>query len=151
MELALGELLDERLITLDLQATEREGAIRELAGLIDRAGKLADRDEYVNAVLAREALGSTGVGHGVAIPHGKSPAVREAAVAFGRSRTGVDFAAPDGRPADLVFLIAAPEGAHDLHLKALAHLARRLVHDEVREALRQAGSAHEVVRVLAQA
>lgn len=148
MEASLSHLLDESLVTLELRATEREAAIRELAGLLDRAGKLADVDSYVAAVLAREALGTTAVGMGVAIPHGKSAAVRQAAVAFGRSRAGVDFAAPDGRRVDLVFLIAAPEGAHDLHLQALARLARRLMHDEVRAALRQARTAGEVVRAL---
>lgn len=148
MELMLEELLNESLIELDLQATDRESAIRELAALLDRAGKLADVEEYVAAVLAREALGTTAVGMGVAIPHGKSAAVREAAVAFGRSRAGVEFAAPDHRPVDLVFLIAAPEGAHDLHLQALARLARRLMHDQVRAALRQARTPGEVVRAL---
>ncbi|HEY8394335.1 MAG TPA: fructose PTS transporter subunit IIA [Thermaerobacter sp.] len=149
VETVLRHLLDESLVTLELEATERAAAIRELAGLLHRAGKLVDVEEYVAAVMAREALGSTAVGLGVAIPHGKSAAVRQAAVAFGRSRTGVDFAAPDGRPVDLVFLIAAPEAAHDLHLQALARLARRLMHDEVRAALRQARTAGEVVRALA--
>lgn len=148
MDVSLSHLLDESLVTLELRATEREAAIRELAGLLDRAGKLADLDSYVAAVLAREALGTTAVGMGVAIPHGKSAAVRQAAVAFGRSRTGVDFSAPDGRAVDLVFLVAAPEGAHDLHLQALARLARRLTHDEVCAALRQARTAGEVVRAL---
>ena len=148
MEAGISDLLDPRWMTLDLQARDREEAIRELAGLLERAGKLDDPEQFVAAVLARESQGSTAVGMGVAIPHGKSPAVREAAVAFGRSSRGVDFPAPDDQPVDLVFLIAAPEGAHDWHLQALARLARRLMHDDVRAALRAARAPEEVIRAL---
>ncbi|GAB6876902.1 PTS sugar transporter subunit IIA [Thermaerobacter litoralis] len=148
MNCALNDLLDESLVTLELKASHREAAIWELAGLLDRAGKLVDIEKYVAAVMAREALGTTAVGMGVAIPHGKSAAVRTAAVAFGRAPAGVDFGAPDGAPVDLIFLIAAPEGAHDVHLQALANLARRLMHDEVRAALRQARTSGEVIKAL---
>jgi mannitol/fructose-specific phosphotransferase system IIA component (Ntr-type) len=87
---------------------------------------------------------------GIAIPHAKSPSVTRASVAFGRSASGVDFGAEDGTPADLVFLIAAPEGADDLHVRVLSRLARRLIHESFRTALREADSSAAVVDIIHQ-
>ena len=99
--------------------------------------------------MAREQeTGGTGMESGIAIPHAKSPAVVRPSVAFGRSEAGVDFGAEDGSSADLIFLIAAPEGADDLHVRVLSRLARRLIHEEFRTALRDAGSPEAVYDVI---
>jgi mannitol/fructose-specific phosphotransferase system IIA component (Ntr-type) len=102
----------------------------------------------VAKVRAREESGPTGMEMGIAIPHGKDEAVTSPSVAFGRAPGGVDFKAPDGTPADLVFLIAAPEGGSDVHLTVLSRLARKLVHEDFRESLRTAGSEEEVVSII---
>ncbi len=102
----------------------------------------------MDAVWAREQeTGGTGMESGVAIPHAKHPGVTQASVAVGRAPAGVDFGADDA-PADLIFLIAAPAGADDVHVTVLSKLARRLVHESFRTALRQAPSAEAVVTIL---
>jgi fructose-specific phosphotransferase system IIA component len=136
-------------VSLDLEAGDRQGAIEALAALMAREGRLSDPEAYVKAVLAREEeTGGTGMESGIAIPHAKSVGVTSPAIAFARSSRGLDFGAEDGTPADLVFLIAAPEGADELHVKMLSRLARRLVHDEFRTRLRQAATPDEVVAVI---
>ena len=143
----VGDLLHSQLINLELKATSKTEAIGELAALMAAGGFLNDVQEYIAAVMEREAIGSTGVGMGVAIPHGKSKAVCEACVAFGKSVPGVDFNGPDG-PAHLIFLIAVPENADNHHLKILAKLSRMLIHEEVRTQLEQATSKEEVLNAL---
>lgn len=143
----IGDLLRPELITLELKAAAKAEVIRELAALMAAAGFLDDVEAYIAAVMEREAIGSTGVGMGVAIPHGKVKAVRAACVAFGKSTPGVDFGGPDG-PAHLIFLIAVPENADNHHLKILAKLSRMLIHEEVRAKLAQATSEEEVLAAL---
>lgn len=141
-------LVDPELVVLDLAADDRRGVIEALADRLVAAGRVTDRDGFVAAVLAREQeTGGTGMESGIAIPHAKHPAVRQASVAVARVPAGVDFGAADA-PADLVFLIAAPAGADDVHVSVLSALARRLVHDEFRTALRQAPDAEAVAAVL---
>jgi fructose-specific phosphotransferase system IIA component len=136
-------------VSLDLEAGDRQGAIEALAALMAREGRVSDPEAYVKAVLAREEeTGGTGMESGIAIPHAKSAVVTRPAIAFARSGVGLDFGAEDGTPADLVFLIAAPEGADELHVKMLSRLARRLVHEEFRTRLRQAATPDEVVAVI---
>jgi fructose PTS system EIIA component len=145
----ISDLIDTQLVATDLTATDRDGAIAELVGLLAADGRVADADAYTAAVLAREdETGGTGMESGIAIPHAKSAGVARAAVAFGRSRTGLDFGAEDGTGADLVFLIAAPEGADDLHVRVLSRLARRLIHESFRTALREADSSAAVIDII---
>lgn len=145
----ITELLTADLVTTDLTATDARGAIDELAALLEADGRVTDRPAYVEAVWAREQeTGGTGMGSGIAIPHAKTAAVTRASVAFGRSAAGIDFGSEDGTPADLVFLIAAPEGADDLHVRVLSRLARRLIHEEFRTALREAVSTGDVVATI---
>lgn len=141
----IEDVIGPGLIDVDLKATDTAGAIRELATLMEAEGRVSDREAFVDAVLAREEeTGGTGMESGIAIPHGKSPAVTRASVAFGRSAGGVDFGAEDGTPSDLIFLIAAPEGQDDLHVTLLSRLARKLIHKDFRAALREADSAEAV-------
>ncbi len=145
----IEELTSPSLVSVSLAATERRAAIEELAKLLEADGRVSDVPTYVDAVWAREEeTGGTGMESGIAIPHAKSPAVARPSVAFGRSGAGVDFGAEDGSSADLIFLIAAPEGADDLHVRVLSRLARRLIHEEFRTALREAGSPEAVYDVI---
>jgi fructose-specific phosphotransferase system IIA component len=146
----IEDLTSPSLISVSLAATERRAVIEELAMLLEADGRITDVPAYVDAVWAREQeTGGTGMESGIAIPHAKSPAVVRPSVAFGRSKTGVDFGSEDGSPADLIFLIAASAGADDLHVRVLSRLARRLIHQEFRTALREAVSpeaVHAVIR-----
>ncbi len=145
----IEDLTGPSLISVNLSATDRRGAIEELAKLLEAAGRVTDVPVYVDAVWAREEeTGGTGMESGIAIPHAKSAAVATSSVAFGRSEGGVDFGAEDGSAADLIFLIAAPEGADDLHVRVLSRLARRLIHEEFRTALREAGSPEAVYDIV---
>jgi fructose-specific phosphotransferase system IIA component len=146
--MSIRELIHAGLINLELQAQDAESAVTELAGLLARDGAVADLDRYVTAVREREKHSTTGVGFGVAIPHGKSAAVRRAAVAFGRTRQGLEWNALDGQPVHLVFLIAAPEDADNVHLRALSHLARKLMDEGFREGLRTAATPEQVLSLL---
>lgn len=145
----IEDLTNPSLVSVNLAAIERRAAIEELAKLLEADGRVTDVPTYVDAVWAREQeTGGTGMESGIAIPHAKSPAVARPSVAFGRSEAGVDFGAEDGSTADLIFLIAAPEGADDLHVRVLSRLARRLIHEEFRTALRQAGSPDAVCDII---
>jgi len=147
----INELLTPDTVTVDLAATDRRGAIEELAALLEADGRVSDPATYVEAVWAREQeTGGTGMGSGIAIPHAKSPAVTRPSVAFGRSATGVDFGSEDGTNADLIFLIAAPEGADDLHVRVLSRLARKLIHKEFLASLREAKSKEAVTEIIHQ-
>jgi fructose-specific phosphotransferase system IIA component len=145
----ISDLITPALVTVDLTATDRRAAIDELAQLLEADGRVSDRATYVDAVWAREEeTGGTGMESGVAIPHAKTPAVTRAGIAFGRSTAGVDFGAEDDTPSDLVFLIAAPEGADDLHVRVLSRIARKLIHESFRTSLREAGSPQAVVDII---
>jgi fructose PTS system EIIA component len=145
----ISDLITPALVTVDLTATDRRAAIDELAQLLEADGRVSDRATYVDAVWAREEeTGGTGMESGVAIPHAKTPAVTRAGIAFGRSSAGVDFGAEDDTPSDLVFLIAAPEGADDLHVRVLSRIARKLIHESFRTSLREAVSPQAVVDII---
>lgn len=146
--MSIKELLSPETITLTLQATDRDSAITELASLLAKSGAISDLNTYVAAVRTREQHSTTGVGFGVAIPHAKSSGVARAAVAFGRAPTGLDWNAMDGEPVQMIFLIAAPEGANDLHLKALSQLARMLMREEFRQKLTSAQTPADILNAL---
>src|SRR3989442_14985662 len=119
----IAEFLREDLILPDLQATDKAGVLRELCAPLARANGLSI-GRLTEVLLEREKLGSTGVGEGVAIPHGKLPGVPGLLAAFGRSSKGIDFDAIDKRPAQLFFVLFAPENSAGIHLKALARISR---------------------------
>lgn len=147
----ISDLISPALVATDLSATDTRAAIDELAGLLEADGRVTDRTAYVETVWAREQeTGGTGMESGIAIPHGKSAAVTRASLAFGRSRAGLDFGADDGTPADLVFLIAAPEGEDDLHVRVLSRIARKLIHESFRTSLREADTPEAVVQIIEQ-
>lgn len=144
--MSIDDITSSNLVTLDLEVNDRWEAIEALADLLDRDGRLTDKARYVEAVKAREEeTGGTAMEMGIAIPHAKSSGVERAGVAFGRIGSPVQFG---DEKADLVFLIAAPEGESDLHVKVLSQLARRLVHERFRNALRGAESPEQVVETM---
>jgi PTS system fructose-specific IIA component len=140
----VSSLISTSLVDLDVNASDKDTATRRLAELMNSAGRVTDLDTFLADVTARESQMPTGLEGGIGIPHARSSAVTEPSVAFGRSTSGVDYGAGDG-PAHLIFLIAAPSGGGDEHLKVLAALARRLVHASFKEALLQASDAQDVV------
>ena len=124
----ITDFLRDKAISVELQAKDKEGVIREMVQLLVKAGEIkpADEEKIVPVLLAREALGSTGIGQGVGIPHGKSNVVRQLVGAFGISRRGVNFDSLDGETAQIFFLLLAPEDSAGPHLKALARISRLL-------------------------
>ena len=146
MSITIDDITSTNLVVLDLEVTDQWTAIDALADLLDKDGRLSDRDAYAEAVYAREKdTGGTAMEMGIAIPHAKSSGVSQPGVAFGRTSTPLDYG---GEKVDLIFLIAAPEGEHDLHVTVLQQLARRLVHESFRTSLREASTVEEVVELM---
>ena len=141
----IQDLLKKNVMLLDLQATEKEAVIDEMIAKLAEQGVVSDAAAFKEGIMAREALTSTGLGDGIAMPHSKNAAVKEATVLFAKSNKGVDYASLDGQPTDLFFMIAAPEGANDTHLAALAELSQYLMKDGFADKLRQVTSADEAV------
>ncbi|MDC0773608.1 fructose-specific PTS transporter subunit EIIC [Streptomyces sp. HD] len=147
----LSGYLTEETVKVELGAADKEAAIREMAELLARTGKVADVGELVATALRREAQGTTGLGEEIAIPHAKTDAVSAPAVGFARSAEGVEWGSLDGTKARLVFMIAVPEAAAgDEHLRILALLSRKLVDQEFRERLLAAGDGAAVLGVLSE-
>jgi fructose PTS system EIIBC or EIIC component len=146
----ITDLLTKETIILNLQAKTKEEAIDELVAKLQEAGVLHDAQAFKEAIFAREAQSTTGVGDGIAIPHAKTAAVKRPAVAFGRSKSGIDYDALDGKPSRLFFMIAAPEGANNTHLEALARLSSMLMDPSFRAQIESALSEEEIIRLIAE-
>ena len=144
----LLDILPPGSISVDLAAGSKQEMLAELCGLMETSGKLPDAKAMVQILLEREALGSTGIGQGVAIPHGKSAAVKVQAAALGISKGGVDFDALDGEPVHIVFLLVAPPDGAGNHLKALAKVSRLLKDKFFRQALKDAKSPDEILKII---
>jgi len=147
----IQDLLRKDVMLLDLQATEKTAVIEEMIHSLVDHGYVTDFETFKEGILAREALTSTGLGDGIAMPHSKNSAVKEATVLFAKSNKGVDYESLDGQPTDLFFMIAAPEGANDTHLAALAELSQYLMKDGFADKLRQVTSADQVIELFDQA
>ncbi|HEM5325138.1 TPA: PTS sugar transporter subunit IIA [Streptococcus suis] len=143
----IQDVLRKDVMLLDLQATSKEAVIDEMiASLVDK-GYVTDFDVFKTGIMNREAQTTTGLGDGIAMPHAKNAAVKEATVLFAKSNKGVDYASLDGQPTDLFFMIAAPEGANDTHLAALAELSKYLMKPGFADKLRSVSSPEEVISV----
>jgi len=147
----IQDLLRKDVMLLDLQATEKTAVIEEMIKSLVDHGYVTDFEAFKEGILAREALTSTGLGDGIAMPHSKNSAVKEATVLFAKSNKGVDYESLDGQPTDLFFMIAAPEGANDTHLAALAELSQYLMKDGFADKLRQVTSPDQVIELFDQA
>lgn len=146
----ITELLTKHTIKLNIESKEKENVIDEMVTVLDKAGKLNDRQAYKEAILNRESQSSTGIGEGIAIPHAKTASVINPAIAFGRSKDGVDYELLDGQPAHLVFMIAATEGANNTHLEALSRLSTLLMREEIRKQLLEAESEDAIIDIINQ-
>ena len=147
---ALTEVVDERLVRLDLAATTREAAIAELAGLLADAGNVTDVDAFVADALSREEEGPTGLGQGIAIPHGKSPAVEITSIAIGRTRAPIEWPSLDGEPVSVVILFAVrDEDSGTTHLRLLQKVAILLASDDFIRELHEAATSADVLRLIA--
>lgn len=149
----LSDFVVHEAITVDLRAAGKEDVIREIVRSLYEAGKLAEGDlEGVSrAILGREELGSTGIGQGVAVPHTRHPTVNRLIGTVALSRRGVDFAALDGEPVDIFFLLISPPNQPGDHLRALENISRHLKDDRFVAFLRQAKTREQVVELLQEA
>jgi PTS system nitrogen regulatory IIA component len=145
---AIRDLLQDNLIIEEIEAVDKRGVLREFARLLKSMNRVDDDEELLRALLERESLGSTGIGDGVAIPHGKLHTGSEMTVAFGRSSKGVDFQSMDSKPVFLFFLLVTPEDQPGDHLKALARISRILKNPVLRESLRTAPHRQELQRLI---
>ena len=149
----LSDFVVREAILVDLQATSKEAAIREIVGSLATAGRLdaADTDGVARAILNREELGSTGIGQGVAVPHTRHPKADRLIGTVAISRSGVDFAALDGDPVDIFFLLVSPPNQPGDHLRALENISRHLKDDKFVSFLRQAKTREQVIEILDEA
>ena len=137
-------------IELDMKASTKDEAIHEMVTLLSASNVLEDMEAFKKEIYVRESHSSTGFGMGIAIQHAKTSAVKEPRVAIGISKKGFDFDAEDGKPVHLIFMIAAKDGDHDLHLKTLAKLSGKLMHEDFIAKLRGSTSAQEVLDLLSE-
>ncbi|MCK4782130.1 MAG: PTS sugar transporter subunit IIA [Desulfobacteraceae bacterium] len=139
--------LKEGAIVAELNATDKKGVLSELTASLADASDLK-QEELLRVLLERERLGSTGIGGGIAIPHGKLKPLQSMLMGFGRSRKGVDFDAMDGKPTHLFFLLLAPENSTGGHLKMLARISRLLKNTVFKERLMNAADWRELYMVI---
>lgn len=142
------DFLSKEAVKVDLEGKNKKEIITELVELLHTSKKIKDPKPVVKILLDREKLGSTGIGQGIAIPHGKTDMVKDIHAAFGISKKGIDFDALDGEPVNLFFLFIAPPDSSGLHLKALAKISHLLKDKYFREALREAKTADEVINII---
>ena len=122
----ITEILEPGAIVADMRATSKSDALEELAGVVAKRHPTIDRERLIDVLHEREELGSTAIGEGIAIPHGKMPGLGNVVAVFGRSLKGVEFDSLDGGPTRIFFLLVAPEDSAGAHLKALARISRLL-------------------------
>lgn len=146
----LSKILDEDNIIPDLKARNKQEVLEELAEVITNHSPWLDKGSLVKVLLERERLGSTGIGDGVAIPHGKFHGIQHPIISFGRSLRGLDFESMDGQPAFLFFLLVAPENSASIHLKTLAKISKVLKNSSLRKVLMEASTREELYQTIIQ-
>ncbi|MDW7709206.1 MAG: PTS sugar transporter subunit IIA [Deferrisomatales bacterium] len=144
----LLDFLDRGRIVPRLEARDKQGVLSELSEVLVSEGIVGSAGEAVHVLLERERLGSTGIGEGIAIPHGKLRELKDVVAVFGRSAGGVDFDSMDGAPVQLFFLLMAPENSASTHLKALARISRLLKDRGFREELLQADTREALFQII---
>jgi fructose PTS system EIIBC or EIIC component len=146
----ISEIILSDGVVLDVLGTEKIAVIKELAQILINKTVVTNPDEFFKAILRRENLESTGIGQGVAIPHARTSAVKNIAIVFGRSKTGVDFSSLDGQPSHLIFLIAAPEDKKTEYIMTLARLSKLLRKNDARNKLMNIQSSQEAIETITQ-
>ncbi|MDP2941447.1 MAG: PTS sugar transporter subunit IIA [Candidatus Omnitrophota bacterium] len=146
------DFLSKKAIVNDLKSSKKEDVIKELVEALISSGDIEKRcrNKLIDALMAREALGSTAIGQGIAIPHAKSDCVNKLVAAFGISKKGVEFDSLDGEPAYIFFLLVAPQDSAGPHLKALARISRLLKDKYFRDTLRACVDDKSVIKIIAQ-
>ncbi|MDE2811231.1 MAG: PTS sugar transporter subunit IIA [Gemmatimonadota bacterium] len=144
----LLDILSLESTIVDLKGESKEDIIAELVNSLPVGDAITDREQVLQAVLDREKIMSTGIGDGIAIPHGKSAAVTELVAAMGTQQRGMDFDALDGEPAYVFFLLVSPANVSGPHIKALARISRLLKNDEFKKKLIEADSAEEIIATI---
>ena len=146
----LTDILDESSIVADLQASDKTEVLETLVETVSQTHSTLDTEEILKVLLDREELGSTGIGDGIAIPHGKSAGLSQIISGFGLSKSGIEFDSLDGKPAYLFFLLVAPENSAGVHLKMLARISRMLRNTDFRNKLLDANSQQEIYRIISE-
>jgi fructose-specific phosphotransferase system IIA component len=146
--MVLTQILQPACVKVPLEGTDKESVIRELVDLLDANGLLLDRDVALQAVMAREQTKSTGIGAGIAIPHGKCKAVKELVMALGIAAGSVDFASVDGKPVKIIILLVSPLDQTGPHIQALARISRLMLDEQFKQSLENAESAEQVYGLL---
>lgn len=144
----LTDILQPDFVKVPLAATTKQSAVFELVDLLTVGASPESREELKQAVWQRESARSTGIGHGVAIPHGKSTSIKKLSMAIGKTAAPLEFNAIDGRPVELIILLASPVDQTGPHVQALARISRILADDKLRNAIKKAESAEEVYRMI---
>ena len=147
-DVKIASLLKEKYIYLDFNEKDKKKILTKMVDLVSLSGKIKDKKAFLNALIKREKLGSTGIGNGVAIPHSKSERVTDFVLAFGRQSSGIDFGALDGEKTYLFFMLASPEDNVGGHLKFLADISRLVKDKFIVERLKAAKDKKEIIKIL---
>lgn len=147
----LSEIINKKNIIPDLKARNKKGVLEELAEAIASQEPSIDKGALVKVLVEREQLGTTGIGDGVAIPHGKLTGIKGPVISFGRSKEGLDFESMDGQPTYIFFLLVAPDNSSGVHLQVLAKIAKMLKSSIFRNRLKEACSTEEIYQTIVQA
>jgi nitrogen PTS system EIIA component len=145
----INDMLKPDYIVAEMRASDKREALLELSAPFLRTYPKLDQETTLSVLMEREKLGSTGIGEGIAIPHGKLSGLDQMVVCFGRSAAGIDFNAMDGKPVFLFFLLMAPENSAGQHLKTLAKISRMLKDSQFRAKLTEAGSREDLLKIIA--
>lgn len=148
LNMTLTETLQLASIKVPLEGEDKKAVITELVDLLDDNGLLLDRNPALDAVLAREQIRSTGIGSGIAIPHGKCNAVKELVIAMGIAHDPIDFASVDGKPVAIIILLVSPADQTGPHIQALARISRLMLDERFKQGLEKATSAEQVYQLL---
>jgi PTS system nitrogen regulatory IIA component len=146
----LSEIIDVNNIMPDLRCADKKGVLEELANAVSNHEPSIEKGALVKVLVERERLGTTGIGDGVAIPHGKMKGVSKPVISFGRCKDGVDFDSIDGQPAYLFCLLVAPENSSSVHLQVLAKIAKLLKSNALRKKLMEAKDREEIYQTIIQ-
>ncbi|MFH1767905.1 MAG: PTS sugar transporter subunit IIA [Candidatus Omnitrophota bacterium] len=144
----VSDHLKEEFCVMELKAVDKKEAIKEITDKLSAAGKIRDLDKFISDVFEREALGSTGIGHGIAIPHARTNAVSDFIIGFGKSVNGVDFNSIDGQKVNLIFLMGADPSDLNHYLRLLAELSRLLMNSSFRRSLIAAETKEDVLKTI---
>ncbi len=144
----IKDFLDAKAVKPRLESKTKDEVLEELTDLLEKTGKVTNREEFLRVIREREELGSTGIGYNIAIPHARSTGIKGLTGAFGISKEGIDFDALDKEPVYLFFVLAAPKNAAGDYLKALATISRLLRNRKSRQALIKADTMEEIVKII---